>query len=162
MAVIVVSDSSPIRALHHLGLLNLCQDLYGKVIIPPAVQAELLQPTTTCPSITIAGIAGIEVRAPGSDPASLGIPSDLDAGETQAIALAIELHADLLLMDERKGTVAARQLGLLTIGVLGVLLEAKRRGMIDSVMPRVDRLVRGLRFFVSPVLRRHLAELAGE
>jgi predicted nucleic acid-binding protein len=129
LPVIVVSDSSPIRALNHLGLLSLCRDLYGSVIVPKAVEEELRRPTNTCPAIEIAGVPGFEIAIPRLKPESVGVPSDLDAGETQAIVLAIELHADLLLMDERKGTKAARDMGLLTIGVFGVLLEAKRRGL---------------------------------
>lgn len=76
--------------------------------------------------------------------------------------MAIKLHADLPLMDERKGTATARRLGLTTIGVFGVLLETKRRGLIDQVLPHADRLVAELRFFVSPRLREQLAMLAGE
>ena len=162
MPVVVVTDSSPIRALHHLRLLSLCQDLYGSVIVPEAVQNELRSPTATCPKIEISEHPGFEVRTPRSNPVELGVPSDLDPGETQAITLALELEADLLLMDERKGTEAARRLGLYTIGVFGILLEAKRRALIDRVLPRVDRLVSELRFFASPALRQRLAQLAGE
>lgn len=162
MPIVVVSDSSPIRALHHLGLLYLCRDLYGSVIVPEAVRQELRHPTATCLSLEITDHPGFEVRSPRSNPVDLGIPSDLDAGETEAITLAIELHADLVLMDERKGTEAARRLGLATIGVFGVLLEAKRKGLINRVLPCVDRLVAELRFFASPALRQRLAELAGE
>mgnify|MGYP001767929126 CR=1 FL=1 len=61
---------------------------------------------------------------PRSVPCTIWDYSDLDGGESEAIALAIELSADLILIDERKGTEAARRLGLTTIGVLGVLLEA--------------------------------------
>jgi predicted nucleic acid-binding protein len=61
-----------------------------------------------------------------------------------------------------EGTEVARRLGLATIGVLGVLLEAKRGCLIDRVLPGVDRLVLDLRFFVSPALRDRLAQLAGE
>jgi predicted nucleic acid-binding protein len=86
----------------------------------------------------------------------------LEAGEIEAITLAIELRAQLLLMDERKGTEAARRLGLDTVGVFGVLLEAKRRALIDHVLPHVDRLVSELRFFASAPLLRKLSELAGE
>jgi predicted nucleic acid-binding protein len=161
-AIVVVSDCSPIRALRHLGLLKLCQTLYGSVIIPQAVQAELLKPTTTCPPIQIIDYPGFEVRAPTSGAAELAVPLDLDAGETQAIVIALELKADLVLMDERKGTKAARGMGLTTIGVFGVLLEAKRAGLIDHVLPCVDRLVTNLNFFASPALRQQLAELAGE
>lgn len=162
MAAIVVSDSSPIRALHHLDRLSLCRELYGSVIIPETVRRELAQATSTCVALQVTDYPGFEVRATRSDPAELGVPSDLDAGETEAITLAIEMHADLLLMDERKGTGAARQLGLATIGVFGVLLEAKRKGLIDSILPCVDRLVSELRFFVSPALRLRLAQLAEE
>jgi predicted nucleic acid-binding protein len=162
VAIIVVSDSSPIRALHHLGLLSLCRDLYTSLVIPEAVRQELRQATTTCPALDIAEYSEFEVRKPRSNPAALRVPSDLDPDETEAIALAIELHADLVLIDERKGTEAARRLGLATIGVFGVLLEAKRRGLIDRVLPSVDRLVSDLRFFTSPALRERLAQLAGE
>ncbi|HAK96790.1 MAG TPA: DUF3368 domain-containing protein [Planctomycetes bacterium] len=162
MPVVVVSDSSPIRALHHLGLLSLCRNLYGSVVVPEAVCRELRYSTARCPELDIAGLPGFEVRTPRSNPTALGVPSDLDAGESEAIALAIELSADLILIDERKGTEAARRLGLTTIGVLGVLLEAKRRSMIDRVLPCFDRLVADLRFFASPALRRRLAELANE
>ena len=127
MALIVVSDTSPIRALHHLGLLPLCQSLYGATIIPEAVSLELRQATTTCPAIEITDFPGFEVRTPQSAPASFNVPADLDPGETQAITLALELHADLLLIDERKGTDAARHLRLATIGVIGMLLEANAR-----------------------------------
>jgi predicted nucleic acid-binding protein len=162
VAVIVISDASPIRALHCLGLLSLCRDLYGSVIVPEAVRQELLQPTSTCPALNIRDYSDFDVRKPRSKSVDLGVPSDLDVGETEAITLAIELHADLLLMDERKGTAAARHLGLMTIGVIGVLLEAKRRGLIGHVLPFVDRLVAELRFFVSPRLREQLARLADE
>ena len=90
-------------------------------------------------------------RAGGSRPR--GNPSDYAGYRTSA---------DLLLMDERKGTEAARSLGLATVAVFGVLLEAKRRGLIDRVLARVDRLIAELRFFASPALRRRLAILADE
>jgi predicted nucleic acid-binding protein len=162
VALIVISDSSPIRALDHLGLLELAPKLYGEVIIPEAVQKELRSATSVCRAIEITDCPGFIIRSPNADPAALGVPLDLDAGETDAIALAIELRADLLLVDERKATAAARQLGLTTIGVFGLLLDAKRQGLVEALLPLVDRLVRDLRFFTSPALRQRLAELAGE
>jgi predicted nucleic acid-binding protein len=162
VAIIVVSDTSPIRALHHLDLLPLCEALYTSVIVPEAVRRELLVPTTRCGPIDITSYLGFVIRSPRSSTAIVGIPSDLDAGESEAIALAVELHANLLLIDERKGDRAARTLGLETVGVLGLLLEAKRQRHIPDVLPLVDRLVQELRFFVSPKLRQQLAELAGE
>jgi hypothetical protein len=160
--VVVISDTSPIRALHYLGQVDLTRTLYGTVLLPPAVRDELRRPTRTSPAIDLSPYPWLVVRATQLPPAALGVPSDLDPGESEAIALAIESHANLLLVDERKATFAARQLGLDTVGVLGLLLEAKRAGLIPSVLPLVDRLVAGLDFFVSPALRTQIAALAKE
>lgn len=162
MAIVVVSDASPIRALDHLGLLALCRDLYGSVVVPEAVQQELLQSTTTCRALEITDYAWFEVRRPLINPHDLGVPTDLDAGEIDAIGLALELNADLVLIDERKATDVARSLGLTTIGVLGVLLEAKRGSLLKHVMPCVDRLIAEQGFFVSRSVRERIAQLAGE
>ena len=162
MAIVVVSDASPIRALAHLELLALCRDLYGSVVVPEAVQEELRQPTTTCRALEITDYGWVEVRRPQTNPHDLGVPTDLDKGEIDAIGLALELHADLVLIDERKATQAARNLGLTTIGVLGVLLEAKRSNLLNHIMPCVDRLIAEQGFFVSRTVRERIAQLAGE
>ena len=132
------------------------------MIVPEAVRGELRRATTTCPAFEIADFPGFDVRKPSQRPQAYNIPLDLDPGETEAIGLALELHADLVLMDERKGTHAARLLGLTTIGVFGLLLDAKRRGLVDALVPLVDRLVAELHFFVSPKLHERLVELSGE
>jgi len=71
---------------------------------------------------------------------------DLDAGEAEAIALALEVKADLLLMDERLGRETARFLGLRYIGLIGVLIEAKHRGRIKAIKSYLDEL-RNVAFF---------------
>ena len=65
-------------------------------------------------------------------------------------------------MNARGKTSAARQLHLSTIGVIGVLLEGKRKGAILQIMPLIDRLVAELKFFITPALRKQVAELAAE
>jgi len=65
---------------------------------------------------------------------------ELDAGEAEAIALALEAHAELLLMDERLGRDTARHLGLRFIGLIGVLVEAKRRRLIPTIKAELDAL----------------------
>ena len=86
----------------------------------------------------------------------------LDPGETEAIALGLELHADLLLIDERKGRAEAARLGLKTTGLLGVLLEAKALGLIEKASPVLDDLSRRAGFHVSASVRREFLYLAGE
>ena len=68
------------------------------------------------------------------------LKQELDAGEAEAIAFALEIGADLLLMDERLGREVARHLGLRYTGLIGVLIEAKRKDFITSVKPCLDQL----------------------
>lgn len=79
---------------------------------------------------------------------------DLHTGEAEAIALALEMKADRLLIDEREGRSMARQLGLSLTGVLGVLLRAKNRGQIKAVKPEIDALKSKTRFFIAPAWKR--------
>lgn len=87
---------------------------------------------------------------------------DVDLGEAEAIALALEAGADLLLMDDRRGRAVATRLGQPVVGVLGILVEAKRRGRLSSVKPVVDALVSGSGFRVSARLYARVLEEAGE
>ena len=162
MATVVISDTSPIRALHHLALLHLCRDLYQTVLVPPAVTTELARPTRTCPAIDLAAFSWFSVRTPKPYAGPVNLPTELDGGEREAIVLALELNADLVLIDERKATDVARGLGLNTIGVIGMLLEARRRQLIQEVLPLLDRLKQDLEFFVSTSFREKIARLAGE
>jgi uncharacterized protein len=143
---IVVSDTSPIRALHHLGLLAVLNQLYGDVLVPPAVASELGRGSASCSSVPIERFAFIQVTAPLSIPRSLSVEDVLDAGEVEAISLALERKADVLLMDEREGRRVATEQGLSVVGALGVLLRAKRAGLIPMVRPLAERLRSELRF----------------
>jgi uncharacterized protein len=86
----------------------------------------------------------------------------LDRGEAEAITLAVELQADLLLMDERLGRAEAARFGLRFIGILGVLIEAKGRGLLQRVEPILDALQHDAGFRVSEALRARVLQAAGE
>ena len=130
--MIVVSDTSPLTALLKIGRAHLLSDLFGRVIIPPAVQAELLREHPAVP-------AWIELVVPGSIPPEI-TDAHLDLGETQALALALEIHADTVLMDERLGRRVAEALGLHPTGVLGCLVLAKRDGLLPAIAPVIAEL----------------------
>jgi predicted nucleic acid-binding protein len=159
---IVVSDTSPIRALGHLGLINLLQELFSDVLIPPAVERELRNPASGTATVDVNGIPFLRVQAP-SDRNRVGqLCQTLDPGESEALALALEVRADLVLIDEAAGRAAAKRLGLTPIGVLGTLIRAKQRGRVGLLEPLIDRLQAELHFFISPQVRAEALRLAGE
>ena len=87
---------------------------------------------------------------------------ELDYGEAEAILLALETQSPIILLDEHDGRVRARALGLRPIGVLGVLLRAKREGHIDSLKVKIESLQNDVGFFVSEELLKTLLIQAGE
>jgi len=139
--VSVVSNASPLISLARLGHLEWLQALYGELLVPEAVWRELVIDGAGQP-----GAAELE-RAPWvrccavrNRPLVEALRQHLGAGEAEAIALALEAGAELLLMDERLGREAARRLGVRAIGVAGVLLEAKRKRLIPAIKPYLDAL----------------------
>ncbi len=125
---IVVSDTSPIRALSQLNCLTLLSDLFGNVLVPPAVIAELERPRSRLPPLSIQGLPFIRVQAPHDRTVVNELLITLDPGEAEAIALALEVHADLVLVDEAAAREVTSRRGLVALGVLGVLLRQSRRG----------------------------------
>ena len=95
-------------------------------------------------------------------PLSGWLLSELDIGEAEAIALAVEVKADLLLLDERLGHKIASRLGLSVIGLLGVLLNAKRRGFLAGVRPVLDAVIAVAGFWDSGRLYSRVLDEAGE
>ena len=103
----------------------------------------------------------IKMRAVTNRPLGQALRQDLDAGEAEAIALA-EVGAELLLMDEHLDRETARHLGLRWIGLIGVLIEAKRKGFIHAVKPYLDALRDLAGFRVSDALYRRVLQDEGE
>ena len=87
---------------------------------------------------------------------------DLDLGEAESIALALDLQADLLLLDEMEGRHAAQRLGLRVLGVVGILLQAKSNSEIEQARPYLEALRQTAGFYLSDSLLQAALEQAGE
>jgi uncharacterized protein len=159
--LIVVSDSSPIRALDFLGLLPVLNDLFDGVLTPPAMKDELDAPPSEFEVVDLSKYGFIEVRAPQDQNQVKQFLRTLDRGESEALALALETGTQLILMDELRGRAAAAQCGIVPLGALGVLLRAKSRGLIPAVRPLIEKLD-DLGFYMSDELKKNVLRLAGE
>ena len=148
--MIVVSNTSVILNLALVGHLDLLEKLYGRVLAPRAVLQELVDFGLEKPDVNaVQTLSWIEARSVTHRSLSDWLLSELDIGEAEAIALAVEVKADLLLLDERLGHKIASRLGLSVIGLLGVLLNAKRRGFLAGVRPVLDAVIAIAGFWVS-------------
>jgi uncharacterized protein len=161
--VIVVSDASPLIALAAVHQLDLLGTLYGEVFVPPAVYAEVVAVRPMAPGADeVRNSPWIHVREVENRDLIQALSLEIDAGEAEAIALAVEAESDLLLMDERRGRLAATRLGRRVVGVLGVVVEAKAAGLIPAVHPILDSLTREAGFRISAALRERVLGTAGE
>lgn len=159
--VVVVSDTSPITNLAAIGQLDLLRQLYKVVVIPAAVYAELTRPPASVGADEAIRGVWIQVRAASRLNLSRIEKYGLDRGETEAIALAIDLAADQTLIDERRGRNVASEVGISFTGVVGVLILSKRRGLIPEVRTLLDDL-RQLGFRLSEDVYKQALALAQE
>ncbi len=160
---VVVSDTSPIRALEFVDHLDVLPILFGSVLLPPAVAAELARAGGRFRSIDVSQYAYLQTQPTNDKDEVNHLMSVLDRGEAEAIVLACEVAAHAILIDEAGGRqIARQQFGLRVTGTLGILLAAKDRGLVLAVRPLVDQLRDGLGFFVSESLYQEILRLASE
>jgi predicted nucleic acid-binding protein len=163
--MLVASNTSPISNLAIINRLDLLRSQFQEIWIPGAVESELrdLQHASALAYIDQAFVDGwVKPRAVTAHGLVRLLRSSLDQGEAEAIALGIELPAELVLLDERAGRGAALRAGLRITGVLGVLLGAKKRGEIPLLKPELDALRSKARFFVAQRLEEEVLRSAGE
>ncbi len=155
--MIVVADTSPFINLAAVGRLHLLNKLYGSISIPRGVHQEITgKGSGQAGSKEAETLKWIEVKTVSDQKLVKALSRELDKGESEAIVLAIELSADLLLMDERRGRVVARDFDLRYSGLLGVLIEAKQKGYIKTVKPLLDDLRTVAGFWISQPLYEYI------
>jgi predicted nucleic acid-binding protein len=137
----IVSNASPLINLARIGKLDLLRELYGELIIPQAVWQEVVLDGVGQPGAEQVKTSDwIKAQSIKDERLAQALRQELDAGEAEAIVLAIETEAELLLMDEHLGREIARHLGVRYIGLIGVLREAKRKRLIPTIKPYLDAL----------------------
>jgi predicted nucleic acid-binding protein len=155
----IIADAGPIIAFARIGRLALLQQVVGELVGPDAVYADLVQGGDRPGAEEVRRGAGIQRHTLRHRQAMAHLPRGLAEGECEAILLAEEAGATLLI-DERKAREAAAQRGIDVVGSLWVLKEAKQRGMILVVHPIIEELL-AIGYWLHPehVIRPFLQEM---
>ena len=158
MIEVVVSDTTPLQYLHQSKMLDLLPKLFGHVVVPPAVIGELAEGRARGHDVPrLEDLPWVEIASPHH---ALVLPSKLGRGEQEALSVAVERHLSVLL-DDYDARTCAVSLGLHVLGTFGILIRAKRQGLIPAVMPTVGLIV-GRGFRVSERMLLGIRELADE
>lgn len=158
----VIADATPLIYLAAIGQFDVLGILYGRVVIPSAVYEEVVVQGAGQPGAAeTAGAVWVERQAVSDLAKVTRLQTDLDRGECEAIILAEELHADLVVMDETAGRRVLASRGIAFIGTVGVLMQAKQRGLIEALKPELDRL-RACGFHLTDRVYRACLMVVGE
>ncbi len=161
--MVVVSNTSPLTNLAAIGQFDLLRQLYEEIHIANGVWDELNAKGKQWPGAeNVAAADWIKRQSVKNQVLVDALRDDLDRGEAESIALAKELNANLILMDEREGRRTAQRLGLRVIGVVGILLEAKAKRLARSIRPHLDALRQTAGFYISDSLYDSALLQAGE
>ncbi|NET00220.1 MAG: DUF3368 domain-containing protein [Sphaerospermopsis sp. SIO1G1] len=153
--MLVVSNTSPILNLAIIGRLDLLREQFDKILIPKAVLEELRVDEVLPGSQELRKaleIGWLELQTVNNQSLVQLLQRDLDRGESEAIALALTLNADKIILDERDGRKIAKDLGLQVIGILGVIIRAANDGQISSLSDVINQLHEEAGFLISPSL----------
>lgn len=161
--MIVVSNTSPIINLAAVNQLRILHELYDRIIIPEAVFHEICVIGAGQPcSEEVKEFDWIVTQKVTNQALVKALRIELDRGEAEAISLAIELNADLLLIDEKIGRSVATRFDLKFIGLLGAIIEAKSKGFIENVRPILNDLQTKAGFWISRKLYNQVLKYANE
>lgn len=161
--MIIVSNTSPVVNLYVIGQLEILKILFKEIIIPEAVYNEIVIYGYGKPgSKELGNIEWIKTRKVKDRNLVKALSNELDKGEAESIALAVESKADLLLLDEKIGRKVASRFSLNYIGLLGVIMMGKHKGVIHEVEPLLNKLTVEAGFWIAPDLYNYILTKARE
>ncbi len=158
---VTICNTSPLLYLHLVGQLELLPQLYGQVLIPPAVQAELEAGAQRGVNVPVVEALSWLRVTPLASSALLPLATDLGRGEAEVIGLGLERPNSRLILDDALAHRIARLNRLRFTGTMGVVLRAKQRGLLDAVQPVVPAL-RNAGLWLSDSLVTQVLRQAGE
>jgi hypothetical protein len=157
----VIVNTSPLQYLHQVGQLDLFPKLFGRIIVPEAVIAEIAAGRRLGVSLPIPEALGwIDRRSPASPVGGL-LSWDIGSGESAVLSLALEHPGSWVVLDDKLARQAAVHLNLPLLGTAGILLRAKRAGHLPEVRPVLNQLA-ALGFRLTPETVRNILDLARE
>jgi uncharacterized protein len=150
---VVVCDANPLIVLARVEHLDILQRLFRRVLIPPAVWSEVTRRQAAPGAAAVARAEWLEVRAPRAVPTT-----KLGLGEREAMALAMELQA-MLIVDDGMARAAALAMGIAITGTLGVLRRAKHQGLLIAVRPILDQMQANGLHVAEPLVQAFIREI---
>jgi predicted nucleic acid-binding protein len=159
--MVIVSDTSPIVCLAHLKCINLLDHLFTNILIPHSVYNELLT-SNIIDTNFLQQNPFFRIKNPKNTQLVKKLRSQLDLGESEAIALSIEEKPEFLLIDESLGREIALHYNLSIKGTLGILLLGKERNYISEIKPLIFKLQEEINFRIKPSLLQLVLQKANE
>ncbi len=160
--MILVLDASPLITLARIGSLDLLRQLADQIVIPDAVYAESVSRAPGRPgSLDLAQADWITCRTVENQALVQQLRTRIGLGESEAIVLTREIGADAVVLDDATARRLAEQEGCRVVGLLGLLVVAKQRGLLSAVRPLLDAM-RNSGFFVGDELYATILRQADE
>lgn len=158
----VIANSTPLIAFAKINGLDILKDVYSQIVIPKAVYEEVaISGKGREGSAEITKAKWIKVKDAREEKLKKLLQMEVGGGEAEVIALAYEVNADLVIIDENIGRRIAKMFGLKVTGTIGTIIEAKKRGLLNNVQEKLDALI-NVDFWIGEDLYEEALRLSGE
>ncbi len=161
--MIVICDASPLIVLATVHRLDLLRQLFDEIVIPESVYREVVVDGAGEPGAdAVAAATWMRRQSAMDQPLFVQLQRRLGPGEAEAIALALELKADLVVIDEQRARRIAAGYGLRVLGTVGVLIQARMQGLLSALKPELDNLRTSTQLYIDDVLYERALQAVGE
>ena len=157
MSNIVISNATPIISLCSVGYEFVLKELFHNILIPQAVDMELR--SLDKPGSRFSDLKWVEVVSVQNEEVIVFLRKDIDKGEAETIALAKQMNANVVVIDENAGYQIAKHFGLPVVRTLSILKVAKDKKIISKIRPIVEQMVKRGRWYSKNVIDKFLGDV---